>query len=154
MHTYESGILRPASTFVPPPSVACNTPSRLPSRLTLPQPNVYPRTPSPIPAPALPWTPHADRSGQSVKTDAAKYFTHHDAEGVGAFLDTDFEDLTSVLSITVDYLAGPPPHVDRRPCCVFIARGPGFRVCLACLACLGPGGPLRESTGRAIAVWW
>ena len=93
----------------------------------------------------------ADRSGQSVKTDAAKYVTHHDAEGIGAFLDADFEDLTSVLSMTVDYLAGPPPHVDRRPCCVFIARGPGFGVCLACLACLGPGGPLRESTGRAIA---
>ena len=106
--------LRPASTCVPPPSVACNTPSRLPSRLTLPQPNVYPRTPAPFPAPALPLTPHADRSGQSVKTDAAKYFTRHDAEGIGAFLDADFEDLTSVLSFTVDYLAGPPPHVDRR----------------------------------------
>merc|ERR1719424_628955 len=45
-------------------------------------------------------------SGQSVKTDAAKYFTRHDAEGIGAFLDADFEDLTSVLSFTVDYLAG------------------------------------------------
>ena len=74
----------------------------------------------------------ADRSGQSVKTDAAKYVTHHDAEGIGAFLDADFEALTSVLSITVDYLAGPPPHVDRRPCCVFIAAARG----LACLACL------------------
>eukprot|EP00964_Phaeocystis_antarctica_P140910 scaffold105815_cov42-Phaeocystis_antarctica.AAC.1 len=63
----------------------------------------------------------ADRSGQSVKTDAAKYVTHHDAEGIGAFLDADFEALTSVLSITVDYLAGPPPHVDRRPCCMLIA---------------------------------
>ena len=137
-------------SFVPPPrSVACNTPSRLPSRLTLPQPNVYPRTPSPIPAPALPLTPHADRSGQSVKTDAAKYFTHHDAEGIGAFLDADFEDLTSVLSMTVDYLAGPRPHVDRRPCCVFIARGPGFGVCLACLwRAWRPGGPLRESSQR------
>uniref|UniRef100_A0A7S0F1E8 Uncharacterized protein n=1 Tax=Phaeocystis antarctica TaxID=33657 RepID=A0A7S0F1E8_9EUKA len=45
-------------------------------------------------------------SGQSVKTDAAKYVTDHDAEGMGAFLDADFEALTSVLSITVDYLAG------------------------------------------------
>ena len=45
-------------------------------------------------------------SGQSVKTDAAKYVTHHEAEGIGDFLDADFDDLTSVLSFTVDYLAG------------------------------------------------
>ena len=54
-------------------------------------------------------TPHlalADRSGQSVKTDAAKYITHHDAEGIAEFLNADLEELTSVLSFTVDYLAG------------------------------------------------
>ena len=66
---------------------------------------------------------------------------HHDAEGIGAFLDADFEDLTSVLSITVDYLAGPPPHVDRRPCCVFIAAARVWLVPVACLACLAPRRP-------------
>ena len=96
--------------------------------------NLCPLPPNPtLPlAPLHPCLRRADRSGQSVKTDAAKYVTHHDAEGIGAFLDADFEALTSVLSITVDYLAGPRPHVDRRPCCVFIAAAQG----LACLACL------------------
>ena len=122
-----------------------------------PRPITQPITPrllvtcplAPNPTLALAHTCTDGRSGQSVKTDAAKYFTHHDAEGVGAFLEADIEDLTSVLSITVDYLAGPPPHVDRRPCCVFIARGPGFGVCLACLwRAWRPGGPLRESSQR------
>ena len=54
---------------------------------------------------------------------------------MGAFLDADFEALTSVLSITVDYLAGLLPHVDRRPCCVFIAVAWGL-ASLACLTCL------------------
>ena len=54
----------------------------------------------------------ADRSGQSVKTDAAKYITHHDAEGIAEFLNADLEELTSVLSFTVDYLAGTLWHVE------------------------------------------
>ena len=54
----------------------------------------------------------ANRSGQSVRVEAARYITHHDAEGIGAFLEADFSDLTSILSFTVEYLAGTPPHVD------------------------------------------
>ena len=53
-----------------------------------------------------------DRSGEPVQVNAARYTTYHDAEGIGAFLDADFKALTSVLSFTVDYLAGTPRHVD------------------------------------------
>ena len=69
--------------------------------------------------------------------------------GIGDFLDADFDDLTSVLSITVDYLAGPPPHVDRRPCCVFIAAARGLECarCPACLACLAPRRPSPRVNG-------
>ena len=54
-----------------------------------------------------------DRSGQSVKTDAAKYETQHDDKGMGAFLDVELEALSSIVSFTVDYLAGTPPHVKQ-----------------------------------------
>jgi hypothetical protein len=58
--------------------------------------------------------------------------THHDAEGIGAFLDSDIDDLSSVLSFTIDYLAGPRRALTVGPVCVLIAAARG----LACLACL------------------
>ena len=61
--------------------------------------------------------------------------THHDAEGIGAFLDSDFDDLSSVLSFTIDYLAGPRRALTVGPVCVLIAAARGL-ACLACLAFL------------------
>jgi hypothetical protein len=61
--------------------------------------------------------------------------THHDAEGIGAFLDSDIDDLSSVLSFTIDYLAGPRRALTVGPVCVLIAAARGL-ACLACLACL------------------
>ena len=58
--------------------------------------------------------PLFDRSGEPVQVDAAKYVTYHDAEGIGAFLDSDFDELSSIVSFTIDYLAGSPLHVDSR----------------------------------------
>ena len=51
------------------------------------------------------------RSGQSVSTGTTRYVTRHDANGIGAFLDVPIRDLTSIVSFTVDYLAGTP-HVE------------------------------------------
>ena len=89
----------------------------------------------------------ADRSGQSVKTDAAKYVTHHDAEGIGAFLDDDFDDLTSVLSFTIDYLAGPRRTLTVGPVYVSIAvaRGTCVPGVPGVLGVLGASMPLPAS---------
>ena len=56
--------------------------------------------------------PPVDRSGEPVRVEAAEYVTFHNAEGIGAFLDADFDELSSILSFTMDYLAGSPLHVD------------------------------------------
>ena len=56
--------------------------------------------------------PPFDRSGEPVRVEAAEYVTFHNAEGIGAFLDADFDELSSILSFTMDYLAGSPLHVD------------------------------------------
>jgi len=75
-------------------------------------------TPSSNLPPCMPIKPSLslnDRSGEPVQVDAAKYITYHDAKGMGTFLDADFEELASVLSFTVDYLAGTLRHVDAAP---------------------------------------
>ena len=114
-------------------------------------PSCYPRAP----------LPPVDRSGQSVKTDAAKYVTYHDAKGIGAFLDADLDDLTSVLSFTVDYLAGPSRTLTISPvcvlACVFFAAARGLACwCAWCTWrawCLRA--PLREGSKWARnRMWW
>jgi hypothetical protein len=94
--------------------------------------------------------------------------THHDAEGIGAFLDSDFDDLSSVLSFTIDYLAGPRRALTVGPVCVLIAAARGlaclaclaFLTCLTCLTCLAylASGmldtlPRRPSPGARDRVW-
>ena len=89
-------------------SAKCEVPLHVPLALA-PRPL---RSRLPSPKPPIPALALADRSGEPVQVDAAKYITHHDAEGVGKFLDASFDDLASVLSFTVDYLAGTARHVD------------------------------------------
>ena len=75
----------------------------------------------------------AGRSGEPIQVDAAKYITHHDSEGIGAFLDADVDDLTSIISLTVDYLAGTLRHVDAAHSVAYTVPQPGawraFGVC-------------------------
>ena len=123
----------------------------------------------------------ADRSGQPVKTDAAKYIKHLDAEGIvkyckycdaftcrrycqvchagiGDFLDASIEDLASVLSFTVDYLAGPRRTLTVGPVAcsslrpgIWCVPGPGV---LGVLGVLGASAPLSASHGARDRVWW
>jgi len=84
-----------------------------------------------------------DRSGEPVQVNAARYTTYHDAEGIGAFLDADFKALTSVLSFTVDYLAGTPRHVDAAHSVAYtVPQSGAFGVLVARFA------PVHEATER------
>ena len=117
------------------PACHCSSPRPQPS------PSIYPHpTLTRAPLHALAFT-LADRSGEPVQVDAARYITHHDAEGIGAFLDADFDDLASVVSFTVDYLAGIPRHVEATHSVACTVPQPGaWRACGVCFV------PLHQST--------
>ena len=101
--------------------------------------------PRPSPVPCMPshspLVPHPSPplTGQSVKTDAAKYETQHDDKGMGAFLDVELEALSSIVSFTVDYLAGTPPHVKQ------LARSYPWSGVLGVPGVLGAPAPLSLS---------